>query len=311
LDALKRLELTDIAKLFGGTEQEIQQSCHSILQDFDNRYRVTQGAERDELILQVLKKTHAVDLPVAGEQRLDDWNRGWGENLAEFVESGYNTATLVPKYLKKNVPVRLFKDFVQPLEADFTLKMTKLFHTWLAAKYMSDADSIYEFGCGTGFHLANLAASYPDKQLFGFDWAQPSVELLTIMRERVGLNIQGRRFDFFAPDESLAFNDNSVVYTFGALEQVGRKYEEYLLFVLKRKPRLCIDVAGFDDLYDTNSLSDYLAWQYHKKRNYLDSYVTRLKALEAEGRIRIVKIHRQEFGNLYDDPHSYIVWKPL
>lgn len=310
MDTLKRLELSDMARLFGGTEQEIERNCHAVLQEFDDRYRVTTGVERDELILQVLKKTQAADLPVAGEQRLEDWNRGWGENLKEFVESEFNTATLAPKYLKKNVPVRLFKEFVQPLEPDFTLKMTKLFHTWLAATYMADADSIYEFGCGTGFHLANLAATYPKKQLFGFDWAQPSVELLAIMRERVGLNILGRRFDFFAPDESVMFNENSVVYTFGALEQVGKRYDRYLDFILERRPRLCIDVAGFDDLYDTSVLSDYLAWQYHKKRNYLDSYVTHLKALEAVGRVKIVKIHRQEFGNLYDDPHSYIVWMP-
>jgi hypothetical protein len=102
----------------------------------------------------------------------------------------------------------------------------------------------------------------------------------------------------------------SAVMTFGALEQMGQEHGKYLDFILQKKPEICVDIAGLAELYNENDLFDYLALRYHKRRNYLDGYLTRLKELELEGTVQILKTHRQKFGNLYDDPHSYVVWKP-
>ncbi|HHT9159158.1 MAG TPA: hypothetical protein ACFYEH_04780, partial [Candidatus Brocadiaceae bacterium] len=56
-------------------------------------------------------------------------------------------------------------------------------------------------------------------------------------------------------------------------------------------------------------LLDYLALKFHTKRNYLNAYLTQLRSLESQGKMEIIKVHHQQFG-FYDDPHSYVVWKP-
>ena len=64
------------------------------------------------------------------------------------------------------------------------------------------------------------------------------------------------------------------------------------------------------ELYDPDNLVDYVAYRYHKQRGYLDGYLTRLRQLEAEGRIEILKTQRVYFGNLYHEGYSFIAWRP-
>jgi hypothetical protein len=216
----------------------------------------------------------------------------------------------VPKYFKKNVPVRLNRDYVMPLDPDFVFNLTRLFRMWLFKKYLSNMDVIYEFGCGSAHHLAFLANLYPLKKLYGLDWAQSSQEIIHLLSERHGFSIKGYRFDFFHPDEGIEIEPNSAVYTFGALEQIGKDHESFLRFLLQRSPALCINIEGLHELYAQEYLLDYLALRYHKRRKYLDGYLTRLWELEKDGKIEIIKFHHQRFGNLFDDPHSYVIWRP-
>lgn len=171
-------------------------------------------------------------------------------------------------------------------------------------------DSIYEFGCGPASHLAFLATLFPDKKLYGFDWAKSSWEIISLLAHQHGWSILGDYFNFFDPNENLNFEPNSAVFTFGALEQVGPNHGPFLDFLLRKSPELCVNVEGLHELYEQDNLLDYLALKYHKRRNYLYGYLTRLRELEKEGKIKIVKVHRQLFGNLFDYSHSYVIWKP-
>ena len=64
------------------------------------------------------------------------------------------------------------------------------------------------------------------------------------------------------------------------------------------------------EFYDEGILSDYLELKFNKRRKYLDGYLTRLRELEAQGRVEIIRDHQQQFRNLYDDSHSLIEWRP-
>jgi hypothetical protein len=305
-----RLEDQDIAVLFGTSVARLHAAAAPQLEALDRHYRPIADAERDRLLLGILQRIDSPTLKEAGEHRADDWERGWQENLDEFVASGFNRRALVPKYYKERVPVRLNGTYVQPRQADFVYAFTDLFRAWLYREYFGECASVHEFGCGTGYNLVQLAGIYPDKSLVGYDWARPSQNILTTVAERVGLNVRGRHFDFFNPDGSIAFEAKSAVMTFGALEQAGANHGAYLDFLLARHPALVVDVIGIEELYDEADLGDYLALRYHRRRGYLSGYLTRLRELEAAGRISILKTHHQRFGTLYDDPHSYIVWTP-
>jgi hypothetical protein len=307
----RRLDDDDIASLFGTTVAKLRAAAGPQLDALNRGYAPIAGTARDQLLLGILTRIDSPALPEAGQHRAADWERGWQENLDDFVASGFSHRTLVPKYYKNNVPVRLSGDYVQPAQADFVYAFTDIFRAWLYREFLGDFNAVHEFGCGTGYNLVQLAGIYPEKSLVGYDWARPSQQLLTVVAEKVGLRVRGRHFDFFNPDPSIAFEPNSAVMTFGALEQAGANHGAYLEFLMARRPALCVDVIGIEELYDETDFSDYLALRYHRRRGYLSGYLTRLREFEAAGRIRILTTHHQRFGTLYDDPHSYVVWAPL
>lgn len=304
------LIIADLALLFGTTAEEIEKSCGDLIGKLDLRYEKLPIQDRDRLILAILKKIDSPDLPAAGQSRKEDWEQGWSENLQDFIESGYDLKKLVPKYFKKNVPVRLNRDFVIPADPDFVLNCTNVFRTWLFRKYLKEACSVYEFGCGPAAHLAFLAGIYPDKRYYGLDWAKASQEIIRRMAEQYGWRMEGIHFDFFLPDENLHLEKGSAVFTFGALEQLGGNHKPLLQFLLKESPEICINVECICELYNLNHLVDYLAYKYHQKRKYLIGYLPRLQELQKQGNIEIIKIHHQQFGNIYDDSHSYMIWRP-
>ncbi|MHB1011370.1 MAG: class I SAM-dependent methyltransferase [Desulfobacteria bacterium] len=307
----KEMRIEDVARMFGTTKEDLGEECVARLAGMDLRYRSIDGTERDELILRILKRIDEGGIPASGEERQPDWERGWGENLEEFVRSGYDVEALVPKYFRKNVPVRLDGEFVLPLDPDFVLKFTRAFRCWILGKYLGTAGTVYEFGCGPGTHLAWLAGRFPGRRLVGLDWASSSQSILGTMAEKLGWPVTGRRFDFFAPDRSLRLEANSAVFTFGALEQVGDRHAAFLEYLLEQPIAVCINVECLHELYDKTRLTDYLALKYHKRKNYLEGYLEQLRLLASEDRISIERVHHQKFGNAFDDPHSYVVWRPL
>lgn len=214
------LDLTykDLAELFGTTEEEIVSYCGDMIDTLDFRYRKMEGEERDQLILKVLSIVDGNEVSKAGEDRLNDWEKGWSENFEEFKEGKKDIERLVPKYFRKNVPIRLFGEYVQPMEDDFVLNLTKVFRSWLFKKYFQFVDDIHEFGCGPGWHLAYLASIFPGKHLYGYDWSNASQKILQALAQHRRCKIQGRHFDFFHPDHSVMIAPQSAVYTFAALE---------------------------------------------------------------------------------------------
>jgi SAM-dependent methyltransferase len=307
---IHNIALPELSKLFGTTEEDIQDHCSDILDQVDLSYRFFNVEERDRLILQVIKRIYSSSLTIAGGDRHSEWEQGWRENLDEFLASGYQLEKLIPKYFKKDVPARLNSDYIMPVAPNFVFDYTNVYRTWLFRKFLSHVPSIYEFGCGPAYHLAYLAQIYPNKKIVGLDWASPSQELIKQISEHYGWDISGRWFDFLEPDPKLHLDKDSGIFTFGALEQIGGNHGAFLEFLLKNKPAICVNVECIQEFYDDNNLISSLALQYHKKRKYLSGYLTALKKLETEDRIEIIACHYHRFGNLFDDPLSYVVWKP-
>jgi SAM-dependent methyltransferase len=306
---MPQLTAADFAGLFGGSRQDVETAAGGIIAGLDLRYEVLDGVERDDVLLEVLRRIHAPTLKAAGTHRAADWETGWHENLEEFRRQP-DARALVPRYVKPGVPIRLNGQYIKPALHEFVYHYTIIFREWLFRAFLGSHRRVVEFGCGTGQNLVHLGAVFPGTQLAGCDWAPSSQTLLGEIRQHLKLDITGHHFDFFRPALPMPLDREWAVLTFGALEQLGADHAAYLDFLLSQRPGLCVDVVGVAELYDSSDLVDYLGRLYHERRNYLTGYLPRLRELERDGRVEIVAAHHHRFGNYFDDPYSYIVWRP-
>ena len=129
------------------------------------------------------------------------------------------------------------------------------------------------------------------------------------MQEQHGYNITGHIFNMLEPDRSFRLKPGSAILAMGALEQIGTNFEPFLQFILEQKPSLFVHVDSILEWYDEDSLMDYLAAKFCRKRKYLEGYWPRLEQLEKEGKIEILKKWRSPFGSFFLDSSSVIVWR--
>ena len=113
------------------------------------------------------------------------------------------------------------------------------------------------------------------------------------------------------PDFEIDIDPNSVVFTSGTIEQIASKFEKFVEFLLQKKPELVVHVEPTYEVYDRDVLFDYLAAKFHKKRGYTAGYLPRLQQLESEGKAEILKIKRLNFGSLFMEGFTCIVWRPV
>ena len=305
------LSSADFATLFGVAEAVLPTACREFAEAADFHYEVPQGAERDRIILGVLRHLDSDKPTRVGPERAGVWESCWSDSLQKFTESGFDPARLVPDFIKPNQPIRLNRDYAIPRNPRFELDFLQVCRSWLFAKFLGDAPSVYEFGCGSGFNLIALAKQIPGKKLYGLDWSKSSYETVSLFRDKLGLDITGRHFDFFEPDRHLQMIRDAGVLTMCALEQVGPRHDRFVQYLLEQRPAICVNMEPLAELYDDNDLVDHLALRFHRKRGYLDGFLTLLRKFEAQKKIEILETRRFNFGSIYHEGYSYVAWRPL
>jgi len=301
----------DFAVLFGKPGSDLPGPCREFALASDFHYEVPEGLARDQIILRVLQHIDSDKATKVGQQRAGIWESCWSDTLQKFVEGGYDPNRLVPDFIKPDQPIRLQRNYVIPRNPRFELDFFRVCRAFLFGEFFARVRAVYEFGCGSGFNLLALSEQLPGKELCGLDWSKSSNQTLNLLGKSLGIDISGRHFDFFQPDRSLELGPDSGVLTMCALEQVGQRHEHFVEFVLEKKPRICVNMEPLLELYDESNLVDYLAARYHRKRGYLEGFLTALRALADKGRIEILDVRRFFFGSLYHEGYSYIAWRPL
>lgn len=308
---MRSLEIADFAAAFGADEKEMESFCGELFKKMDFRYRFVSPEEREKIFLDIIKKCDRQEFSVSGASRQNDWSRGWREILKEFQDSGGDLKTLIPKDIHGDRPLRYRGNYIVSNSDSFEHDFSLLFRNWLFKKYFSDYENIYEFGCGTGHNLVASAKLFPNKKFFGLDWVVESAEILRAVAEKYGWQIEGFQFDFFRPDDNFAIKPQSLVYTSAALEQLGQNFRQFIDYLLRGKPALCVNVECLNEYYNQDDLFDYLALKYHQSRNYLQGFLTYLRQLEKDKKIKIIATKRLGFGSLYHEVFSYVIWQIL
>ena len=299
-----------MASALGTTSDLLQAPVRERIEAADFRYQLLTQAERDAVILDVLTRLESGELSRVGEHRQQVWDKGWDENLQAFTNSGFNLESLTPRFIRTGPICRLNQDYVRRVDQRFEFLFHDVVRRWLFLTFMAEVERVFEFGCGSAYNLVALSDLAPALPLIGLDWAASAVSLASSIGRERGINLTGRQFDFFHPDASLDVGSGDAALTIHALEQIGSKCEPFLQFLLEKRPRICVHLEPMLELYDPANLVDHLAIRYHTMRGYLSGFLSRLRQLEAEGRIEILTVRRLGFGSLYHEAYSIAVWRP-
>ncbi len=308
---MKTINIEDFARSFGTTEKKISISCRQFISETNFRYRDIKGEELESLILRILTRIDEDVQVIGAEERHEVWDKGWQENLDEFLDSDFDEEKLVPRFIRPNNPIRYNQKYIFPEQQDFELNYVKVFRQWFLEHYFANVENIYEYGCGTGFNLVTAGKLFPEKKLYGSDFVQSSVDLVNAIGKAKNIPLQGDLFDMIQPNYDYQISKNSGIFTFGSLEQLASKTDNILDYLVNQKPEICVHTEPAIELYDPTNLSDYLAIKFQSKRGYTKGLIPKLKKLEDDGRIELIKVKRLYFGSLFMEGYNLIVWKPL
>jgi len=274
-------------------------------------YEVLHGEDRDNIIKTVLEKINLKNLRISGENNNDVWEKGWGEILEEIAEN-FHPDKIMPQYFDHHNIMRLDGHYIKAISNNFVYKYDQIIRKIIIKKYIN-TNKLIEIGCGTGSGTL-IAANLLNKnvKLIASDWATKSqliVDKISDYTNRPIKSVQFNMLDLKGWDE-LGVDKDSTIISFHALEQLGDNYK-LLLNKLAKEKITCIHLEPIIELYDKNNLYDELAIIYHKKRNYLGSYLADIKKLEEKGMAKVIKEQRISFGDRYHEAYSLIIWKGI
>ena len=301
----KTLTRENFAKAFG---EETSVLVEKKIDAYDFSYQHLSSLEKNEIILNILK---TIDNPpgISGEHRINVWEKGWKENCDE-IASNKNFDSLIPKYFGKFPYVRWEKEIIKPLNKDFEYNMVQVLQYWLFEKYFSHVDNIYEFGCGTGHNLFRASEVNPSANIYGLDWAKSSQDTLREINKVFDKNFNYHNFDFFNIDTDFKISENSGIYTFAALEQVGTNHKNFVDYLIENNCRICLHIEPISELLDyENDINDNLSVKYFKARNYLNSFYKYLCELESQNKIKILQKTPSFIGSQYINGYSIVAWE--
>lgn len=297
------------AEIFNVKENDFPFLAKQAIKKANFKYRIVKDKEYEEAILRITKTLDSKTLKISGPHRQEEWEKGWGENLQEFKQGEYNLKKLIPKFVR-DAYIRFQGNFIDPESDSFETDFVTVMRYYLFSKYYKEVNTLYEFGAGTGLNLVAASKVFPKMKLIGLDWAVASVDIINALKEKLNINISGRRFDLFNPDEKYLLDKDSAILTVGTLEQTGENFKPFIDYLLKNKPKVCIHMETMYEVYDKDNLLDSLAMRYLEKRNYLRGFLPYLKNLEVEKKIKILEV-KKTFGSFYHDGYTYIVWKTI
>jgi hypothetical protein len=308
---MKTLTVSDFALSFGVDKNTFSNSCRQLILDTNFCYRYIKGKELESLLMRIITRIDEDQQVIGALDRKEVWEKGWQENLDEFNKSNFDEKMLVPKFIRSNNPIRYNQRYIFPEHPEFELNYVRVFRKWYLEHYFAKVENIYEFGCGTGFNLLAAAELFPKKKFFGSDFVQSSINLLNTIGKSKKISLSGALFDMINPNYDYHIQDNSGIFTFGSLEQLASKTDNMLNYLITQKPEICVHTEPALELYDPTNLSDYLAIKFQGKRGYTTGLIPKLKKLESEGKIELLKVKRLYVGSLYMEGYNLIVWKPL
>jgi hypothetical protein len=287
----------------------ISEGVAKIIDSLDMEYEDLSNEENISAISKICEISDG-DLKKSGKHRAHEWEHGWSENR-DLLKEKMSFDSVLPKYFGKFPYLRFGKKLIKQKSIGLEYKMLCSLEYHYFSKYLLSCKNIFEFGCGTGHNLFRARQLNPSANLTGLDWASSSQDILNELNKNEVLKCNSHKFDFYDPDYKVDIPEETGIYTIAALEQIGTSHENFLQYILSKKPKVCLHVEPIVELLDPAAyLLDDQCVKYCEKRNYLKGFLPRLRELEKEGKVEIIEAKRTNVGSFLIEGYSVVVWRP-
>jgi len=145
-------------------------------------------------------------------------------------------------------------------------------------------------------------------KLHASDSSKVSVEILEELNTYLNIDVEYDMIDIKKKID-IEVKPNSAIVTTSSLEQVGGDIDNFIEFILQKKPKRVINIEPILE-FSENTEFDNLMKLYCEKRNYLKYYYSKLLQLERESKIKILFKKRTRVAGLFIE-NSVIVWEVL
>jgi len=246
---------------------------------------------------------------VAGEYDAGYWSsvlsdRRWERSatLDEFV---------APPQTRERI-AKIGHRLVRISDADYYRYRTDVLRATLT-EWAPDTTVLAEFGCGYGANLFALAGQKRWTRLVGFDISAAGLEAGDQISRRFNLQdvVEFHRLDLLdGADPSFKEARGLTAFTYYCFEQLKHSTEAALRNIIASGVRRVIHIEATPELWKWWRPSDALSRLYAWSQDYQDNLLSTLRALEAQGQLRIVHVSRLGYApGVRHDP-TLICWEP-
>ena len=274
-------------------------------------YEILDPSEAEIIQNEILNTIQNSNLREVGGNDNMPWERGWGEIFARANSLGFHPEIIRPQYFDSHKILRYSGKYIRTLSPNFLYEFDTLLRRIFFAIYIDDVAKIVELGCGTGNSQIILSELFPKTNLIAADWAKSSQDLIQLISTYLDKEIKAVNFNMLTLEGrgGIEIDSETCVLTVHSMEQLGKNYKELLNFLLNKKPKYIVNIEPVLEFYNPKSKHDSLAISYHKKRRYLDGYLSELRLLQKNGKIKIIEEMRFGFGDRNHEAYSLIKWE--
>ena len=261
-----KLTKKDILTYFEVDEQLLSNDVVAYLDNlFPIEYNELNFKEYQEymtLVLQILNKL-SFDI---------DFDRNWIVILQNIVDNQKNDVTnsLKPIWFRDDKFYVIDKKFCTTNTEVLDWKYQLAIRNILFSKYLFDIDNVYDFGSGSGINIYLINQLFEKIKLHASDSSKVSVEILEELNTYLGIDVKYDMIDM-KKEINIDVEPNSAIITTSSLEQVGGDIDNFIDFVLQKKPKRVINIEPILEFAENNEF-DNLMKLYCEKRNYLKYY---------------------------------------
>ncbi len=303
-------------------------SMKNILGSKELEYWKPDAPNRQRIFEELKDKLKTDTQKIGSPEREEKWQNGWNYNLEKFRVSR-EISDLQPQYysapeksiytgsLKRETYVyRLFGEFIETNSPTFEIRFVEIFRRVIIEKffkYATSVEEIAEFGCGSCLNILEIMKIYPQSQIHAIDFVEPPLQIAEILGNMYKVNLKTHKIDMRSMDSVPTDFRPDIIFTFGAIEQLGGRTgsDAWFEWLEKQTGSLVVLIEPTLENYDISSEVDQSAIAFHLKRDYSRGFLAKLEAIEAKGRLKYIYKKRVPFGSLFIEGYGLTVFKIL